>query len=206
MSRILTANAAVADEPCVIAPPSRDLDDATRQLLERERDRAYARGREDGAREAVERARAEAAALGSALDRATEQVVATVRAQHEQLAAGLADRVVAAVAAVIGREPGYDGRALVARLVAAIDALDDPGLVVRVAPARLEIVRTALSQRPAITVEVDDSLAVDDAVVTGQFAHADLRVAALLGALDEVLTVDGALPPGSSASEDEVGS
>lgn len=195
--RIL-ADTPLAAEPTVLAPPSRELDDATRQLLDRERAAAHAAGVEEGFARATEQARRETAVLAAAVRGATAEVVATLAAQHDALATALGERVLAATAAVLGREPDDDGRALVERLVAVVAELDDPQLVVRIAGARAGLVAEALAD-DAVEVVDDATLGPDEARISGAFVDVDLRVGTLLAALDEVLADHaplGPVPPG----------
>ena len=196
--------AAVAHEPMLLAPPDRDLDDATRQLVARERAAAHAAGLEEGAARAREEARRDSAAIVAAIGAAAGELVALVRAQHEGLAAALGERVLDATAAVLGREPDDDGRALVERLVAVVADLDDPDIVVRVPAERTDAVRAALDDDRARVVD-DEALGIGEARVTGAFADVDLRTTAMLAALDEVLagvSPLGALPPATEQGED----
>lgn len=188
-ARILTATP-VRAEPTVLAPPVRAPDDATRDLVARERASAHAAGVEEGRRQAQQ----EAAEVAAAVDGAAWQTIETVRAQHAELAAALGERVTAAVAAVLGHEPDDGGRVLVDRLTAAIAGLDDAEVTVHVPAARHDVVDRALAD-DAVVVVVDDALGRDEARIVGSFARVDLRTAALLAALDEVLADDSPLGP-----------
>lgn len=199
-SRVLTG-AVVAGTPASVSRPSEVLGDATRALLEREVAAAHARGLAEGRDGAMGEARAETAAVRAAVDAGVAALRETMVEQHAVLAAALAERVVAATAAVLGHEPDDGGQAVVARLQAAIARVDDPRLEVRVGHAREFVVREALAGRADVEVVTDDTLQGDDVVVTGAFAQVDLRRAALLAALDEVLADEAPLGPISASTD-----
>lgn len=193
-TRVLTG-AVVGGTPAAVSHPPEVLGDATRALLDREIAAAHARGVAEGRQAAVEEARAQTEAVRDAVDAGVAALRQELAGQQAALAAALAERVVAATAAVLDREPDDDGRALVERLRTAVARLDDPELEVRVGHAREFVVREALAGRADVTVVLDDALRGDDVLVSGTFAQVDLRRSAILAALDAVLADDAPLGP-----------
>lgn len=193
-TRVLTG-AVLGGTPAAVSRPPEVLGDAARALLDREVAAAHARGVAEGRQAAIEEARAQTAAVRDAVDQGFNALREEIAGHQALLAGALAERVVAATAAVLDREPDDDGLALVERLRTAVARLDDLGLEVRVGHAREFVVREALAGRADVTVALDETLQGDDVVISGTFARVDLRRASMLAALDAVLAEDAPLGP-----------
>lgn len=165
-------------------PPSRSLDQATRDLITRAEADAYARGRADGAQDAADAARSAAtqavAALGTAVADVRQCVhdTATARAQDVvEVARQLAQ-------VVLGHELQAGGAALLERVVAAVDVLDHGPFEVQVAPVDHELL--AGSRLPTGTSLVaDPTLDAGEARIVGPWSQADLTLEAILDTLAE---------------------
>lgn len=145
----------------------------TEELVARERADAY--------REGVAAGRAEAAAAHRAdVDATARQLQAVVDDQIARLAAAgdAHDRAVLAEAARLARyvvdlvdATAVD--AVIDRLAAALDEVDDVDLVAHVAPPHVDAVTAAFAGR-AVRVVADDAVAPGDARLVGRWSVADL--------------------------------
>jgi flagellar biosynthesis/type III secretory pathway protein FliH len=184
LSRLLTSPG-VEVEARTLGAPDPALDTAARAAMEHAVAEAYARGRRDGAAEA-----------GAAVDQAAGRVVAALQRADADLRAVAAAADVALARAIAGavvdREPSDDGAALLARVGAALAALDDEAVVVHLSPAEAPVLRDAVARQAAavgapVEVVADAAVPPGEALLAGRWARADLTRAGAWAALDAVL-------------------
>ncbi len=165
--------------------PDAVLDPATRETLDtavaEARTRAFHAGEVSGR-----------AAAASDAERAADRVVAAVRALHDEVSTQRAaavraslDLATAVAAAVLDRTPPDDALAIVERVAAALDGLDEDPLEVRVHPSMESALRSV--DDPRVRVVADPSLDAGDARVVGSTCGAELTRQALLDAALELL-------------------
>lgn len=185
--RVLSGHAPDATAVALLDAPQRHHDAATRAALEEARAAGFAEGLAQG----TARGRSELATAAAELGGDVRDQVAALRedvaAQHSALAVALEQRVLAAVRAVLGREPDDEGRALLDALRRVVADVDAPRLEVRVAPDRLELVRTGLADVAGLDVVADDGLGAGDARVLAPTVDVDLRRERLLDELAALL-------------------
>lgn len=174
--------------------PAPALADAERERLEAAERAAYERGRRDGAAEGAARAAADQRSLETTLDATVTRLIGAVDAAIVQHADEVASLALEIAATVLGAVPGVSVEALTARILDAVDLLDEPALTVRVHPDHAHLLTPALADRGGrrITVTSDSTIEVGDAVVEGEWGRADLTRRAYLEGVRELLAAEHA--------------
>lgn len=172
-----------------LGEPVASLAAAERARLEAAERAAYERGRREGAAAAAAEAEAAQARLATALDGALRQVVEATDAA----VASHAERVVAlaieVAEALVDRLGGVSVPSLTARILAAVDHLDEPALTVRVHPDLAHLLAPALGDRGGRRIEIvsDFNVELGDALVAGEWGRAELTRRAFLDSVRDVL-------------------
>lgn len=156
---------------------STPLDSLTRSAIAEARKAGYAEGHAAGKREAVLEAR-------SALERATQLLDAAVASANRQISESVSNHSPAVVALaidiakrVVGDLPDDAGVRLHERIALALEQIDDEQLVIRVSPTDAARVDELLANRNDISVVRDTTIDDGDALISGRWAQADLRLA-----------------------------
>ena len=163
------------------------LDSLTRSAIAEARKSGYAEGHAAGKREAVLEAR-------SALERATQLLDAAVASASRQMREAVAAQSPAVVALavdiakrVVGDLPGDAGASILERIELALEDIDDEPLVIRVSPTDATLVEELLSNRTDISVVRDTTIDDGDALISGRWAQADLRLGTAWGIVKDQL-------------------
>lgn len=154
------------------------MDAFTRSAIAEARKAGYAEGHAAGRREAVLEAR-------SALERATQLLDAAVASANRQLrdvidAQGPAviDLAINIAKRVVAEIPHDAGAGLREKIALALTDIDDEQLVIRVSPTDAALVEDLFANRNDVTVVRDTTIDDGDALISGRWAQADLRLAA----------------------------
>lgn len=177
MSRLLSG-ARVGAEPRPLRVPDPADDPFTQRRVDEASAAAYERGVADGRRQAVEEARAAAEEASgravAAVRDAAREVLAEMGALRAEEAAADVTLACRIAEVVLGREPHDEGRALLERCRAALAALDDAPLTVRVSPSDAAVLREGLAADADAEVVEDGSLGPGEARIRGPWSQADL--------------------------------
>lgn len=173
MSRLLT-DAVLSAEPRRLRRPEPALDPTMVAVVEEAYERGVREGAVAGRAAAEEGARESARVALAALQGALAQAVSEMRAARDHEARATIALATEIARVVVGREPGDEGVALLARVQAALCELDDPQLVVYAAPADVDVLADGLRELPNVAVQPDAALAPGDARIAGGWALADL--------------------------------
>ena len=156
---------------------STPLDSLTRSAIAEARKAGYAEGHAAGKREAVLEAR-------SALERATQLLDAAVASANRQISdavrahsPAVVELAVDIAKRIVGDLPGDAGLHLQERITLALEQIDDEQLVIRVSPTDAARVEEILADRTDISVVRDATIDDGDALISGRWAQADLRLA-----------------------------
>ena len=156
---------------------STPLDSLTRSAISDARKAGYAEGHAAGKREAVLEAR-------SALERATQLLDAAVASANRQISdavrahtPAVLELAVDIAKRIVGDLPDDAGVRLHERIAAALDEIDDEQLVIRVNPTDATRVEQLLVNRTDVSVVRDTTIDDGDALISGRWAQADLRLA-----------------------------
>lgn len=185
--RVLSLPVPQADAVTLLAAPQRHHDAATRAALDEARAEARVAGHAEGLAQGRAELAAAADAIAGALDAGVAELRAELAAQHAGLAEALERRVLAAVRAVLDREPDDAGRGLIDAVHRVVADLDAPALEVRVAPCRLELASRSLRDVAGVEVVADPALEAHDARVLAPTVDVDLRRERLLVELASLL-------------------
>ena len=154
------------------------LDSLTRSAIAEARKAGFAEGHAAGQREAVLEAR-------SALDRATELLDAAVASANRQISDAVRAHSPAVVELaidiakrIVGDLPDDAGVRLNERIQLALEQIDDEQLVIRVSPTDADRVGELMANRTDVSVVRDTTIDDGDALISGRWAQADLRLAA----------------------------
>lgn len=194
MARVLQAPSLI-DRPRVLDAPNPSLDAVAHEVIDRAVAEAYSRGRAEGYAQGHATGWAEGNAAGKAgVEAVRRSAVAALERAASELAAIRAEQAEADVAlaltiarAVVGREPHDNGVTLAGQVRAAIAAIDDAPLTVRVAPTDVPVVAEALADLDGITVLPEDRIAPGEGTVVGPWARAEILRATAWAAAEEVL-------------------
>ena len=171
MSRLLSSPA--------ILPERQRLGSATvlseeiRQLVERERAEAYARGRADGMAEAAAAAHEANGAAVAALRNAVEQEIGRLHDARTALDANMLDMVAQMAAYVVDTVDTSTVDDVTRRIRTALADIDDTRLVAHVHSSQAEAVTRAFVDTELRVVASDD-VPVGDARLIGRWSVADL--------------------------------
>jgi flagellar biosynthesis/type III secretory pathway protein FliH len=156
---------------------STPLDSLTRSAISEARKSGFAEGHAAGKREAVLEAR-------SALERATQLLDAAVASANRQIREAVNAQSPAVVALaidiakrIVGDLPDDAGLHLHERIAIALEEIDDEQLVIRVNPTDAARVEELFATRPDVSVVRDTTIDDGDALISGRWAQADLRLA-----------------------------
>lgn len=166
------------------APP-----EELRALLEAERREAFERGRAAGLEEGRAAARAESADLLEGVRRALEEGLGVLHRWRVEEAGRVVDLALRIARHVLGREP-VEAAAVVERVRAALEAIDDAPLELSVHPDHVETLRAALDPNVA-AVRGDASLSPGEARLRGPWSSVDLTFDAACEAVREALGPQG---------------
>lgn len=155
---------------------STPLDSLTRSAISEARKAGFAEGHAAGKREAVLEAR-------SALERATQLLDAAVASANRQISDALRAHSPAVVELavdiakrIVGDLPDDAGVHLHERIALALEQIDDEQLVIRVNPTDAARIEELLANRTDISVVRDTTIEDGDALISGRWAQADLRL------------------------------
>ena len=155
---------------------STPLDTLTRSAISEARKAGYAEGHAAGKREAVLEAR-------SALERATQLLDAAVASANRQISdavrahsPAVVDLAVDIAMRIVGDLPDDAGVRLHERITAALEQIDDEQLVIRVSPTDAGRIEELLATRTDVSVVRDATIEDGDALISGRWARADLRL------------------------------
>lgn len=155
---------------------SMPLDSLTRSAISEARKAGYAEGHAAGKREAVLEAR-------SALERATQLLDAAVASANRQISdavrahsPAVIDLAIDIARRMVGDLPDDAGAKLQERIALALEQIDDEQLVIRVSPTDAARVEELLSGRSDVSVVRDTTIDDGDALISGRWAQADLRL------------------------------
>lgn len=158
------------------------VDPATAGVIER----AVADAREQARREGVAEGRAQAEqelrALGAAVRGAVDELRFELAAERERVATASLELARAAATAVLDRTPPDDALAVLQRLRAALDLLDDAPLTVRLHPDDHAVVADVAGDLDQVELVADPRLGRGEATVAGPSSGAQLTRTALLEA------------------------
>jgi flagellar biosynthesis/type III secretory pathway protein FliH len=153
------------------------LDSFTRTAIAEARKAGFAEGHAAGRREAVLEAR-------SALERATELLDAAVASANRQLreiveaqCPTIVDLAIDIARRVVGELPDDAGAGLREKIALALTEIDDEPLVIRVNPTDAARIDDLFANRADIAVVRDATIDDGDALISGRWAQADLRLA-----------------------------
>ena len=156
---------------------STPLDSLTRSAISEARKAGYAEGHAAGKREAVLEAR-------SALERATQLLDAAVASANRQISDAVRAHSPAVVELaidiakrIVGDLPDDAGARLHERIGLALEQIDDEQLVIRVSPSDAGRIEGLLASRVDVSVVRDATIDDGDALISGRWAQADLRLA-----------------------------
>jgi len=186
--------AEVSGQPRAIGQPSMErtiqMDAAMSSRLDQMREAAYnkglAEGRSQGSQEMGQRVESISAAITLSCGDLQERL----ERSRQSYAGGVVQLAEVIAEAVIGRTPHDEGAAILARVRAALDQLDDPQLRITVHPDDLGIVRDGLGSHPGIEVTADSNLSLGEAQISGGWSHADLTREAAWDAVRRSLQLD----------------
>lgn len=166
---------------------STPLDSLTRSAISEARKAGYAEGHAAGKREAVLEAR-------SALERATKLLDAAVVSANRQIrdavnahSPAIVELAVDIAKRIVGDLPDDAGVRLHARIALALEQIDDEQLVIRVSPTDAARIEELLTNRTDISVVRDTTVDDGDALISGRWAQADLRLGAAWDLVKEQL-------------------
>lgn len=167
---------------------STPLDSLTRTAIAEARKAGFAEGHAAGKREAVLEAR-------SALERATQLLDSAVASAARQMSEAVSAQNPAVIELavdiarrIVGDLPADAGAALAEKVAVALDEIDDEALVIRVNPTDAAAIEELVSGRADISVVKDTTLDDGDALISGRWARADLRLATAWDLVKERLT------------------
>ncbi len=163
------------------------LDSFTRTAIAEARKAGFAEGHAAGRREAVLEAR-------SALERATELLDAAIASANRQLreiveaqGPAVVDLAVDIAKRIVGALPDDAGAGLREKIALALTEIDDEPLVIRVSPTDAARIDDLFANRTDIAVVRDTTIDDGDALISGRWAQADLRLAAAWDIVKEEL-------------------
>jgi flagellar biosynthesis/type III secretory pathway protein FliH len=155
---------------------STPLDSLTRSAISEARKAGYAEGHSAGMRDAVLEAR-------SALERASELLDAAVASANRQISEAFRAHSPAVVELaidiarrIVGDLPDDAGARLHERIALALEQIDDEQLVIRVSPTDASRIEELMSSRTDVAVVRDTTIDDGDALISGRWAQADLRL------------------------------
>ena len=163
------------------------LDPATTRIVERAVAEAHERGRRDGEQQGRAAVSEQLAQLGSTVQSVVEAVRAELAAQRQEATRASLELARAAASAVLDATPPDDALALLERVRAAIELLDDDPLRVRLHPEDHAVVTEAADGLDGVELVADQRVQRGEATVTGPSAGAELTRDALLTAALEAL-------------------
>ncbi len=157
---------------------STPLDSLTRSAIAEARKAGYAEGHAAGKREATLEAR-------SALERATQLLDAAVASANRQMrdavtahSPGVVELAVDIASRIVADLPDDSGARLHERIMLALEEIDDEQLVLRVSPTDAARIEELLANRTDVSIVRDATIDDGDAIISGRWAQADLRLAA----------------------------
>lgn len=177
---------AVTDTATLLTRVDPALDAFTQQRVDAAATAAYERGHRDGAAAATTAAEASADRFVAAVDHASREILAELRAMRAADAS--ADVALASQIAevVLGREPHDGAQALLGRVEDALAAVDDLPLVVSVHPDDAAVIAAGL-RAEGVRVEADPTLDAGEARIDGPWARAELTRQAAWDAVHDAL-------------------
>ena len=161
------------------------LDPATTRMLEQAVADAHERGRREGEQQGRAAVSEQLAQLGAAVRADVEALRADLAAQREEATRASLELARAAATAVLDATPPDDALALLDRVAAAIELLDDDPLRVSLHPEDHATVTEAVGEIDGVELVADRRMRRGEASVTGPSAGAEVtRQALLTAALD----------------------
>ena len=197
MSRVLREPAFGAAPRLVAFGAERGLPADVQALVAAAAAEAYDRGRRAGIDEGAAAAARQAAVLARPVAEAIDAGIEQLRRLRADERAGLLELSAAIARAVTGGEPTATGDRLLTDVAAALEALDDPPLVVAVNSRDVKLLADGLAGRPGVSVTEDATLPPGEARVRGPWALAELTRDALWTSVGEALGLGERTRPGS---------
>jgi flagellar assembly protein FliH len=170
--------AEVAGQARAIGQPSIErtihMDSAMSAQIDKMRESAYAEGLAEGRTQGTQEMGQRIESISASISLSCGELQDRLERSRQSHAGGVVQLAEAIAEAVIGRTPHDDGAAVLARVRAALDQLDDPLLRISVHPEDQGVVTDGLGDHPGIEVSADPSLSLGEARVSGGWSHADL--------------------------------
>lgn len=186
-SRRVLRQPSMGPELRIATPDPALLDPVVRARVEEAATRARAQGHAEGVAEGRRALLEDGARLAEAIRAGGAEAAERLAQARAARADEVVELALALARAVLDREPHDGGIALLRHVRAALEQIDDEPLTVRVSPADAAVVERGLADLHGIAVAADPSIAPGEGRISGPWAHADLRAAAALEALRDVL-------------------
>lgn len=150
------------------------LDPSISHELERVRQQAYAEGHSEGIRQGKQDASQRVESVAQAITLGCGEVQNDLERSRQAHVSGVVQLAEAIAEAVIGRTPHDEGAAVLGRVKAALNQLDEQRLQVSVHPDDVEFVQSGLGDHPGVDVISNANIGLGEAKITGGWSHADL--------------------------------
>ena len=169
-----------------LATAAAPLTPAVRELIDREREQAFAAGRAAGIAEVAASTQDTASAAATALRAVVEQEVARLRAAQVAYDAAVMQLATEIASYIVDAVDTSDVGEAARRIRAALEQIDDVDLVAHVQPDQAEALTIALAGTDVRVVPSPD-LAAGDVRLVGRWSIADLSTQQRWAAVQELL-------------------
>ncbi|MFV1989707.1 MAG: FliH/SctL family protein [Acidimicrobiales bacterium] len=186
--------AEVSGEARAIGQPTMErtihMDAAMSSQIDQMREAAYNEGLVEGRNQGSQEMGQRIESISAAITLSCGDLQERLERSRQSYAGGVVQLAEVIPEAVIGRTPHDEGAAILARVRAALDQLDDPQLRITVHPDDLGVVRDGLGSHPGVELASDSGLSLGEARISGGWSHAELTREAAWDAVRRSLRLD----------------